>query len=231
MRIRQRIPKLNIKGLRRVIGHFGSHLRPYRAKLVLSMLALLGVSSMTILRPWPLKLVIDYLLNPDRQVTNMPFLAPLSNWDPLSVALFAAVAVLAIAAVNGFLGYSQELLSKTVGHGVMASIRLQLFSHIQRLPQSYHDYRETGELMTRLTGDISLLQNLLVETFIRLAGQSIIILGMLVIVFFIDWQLALLILAVMPLFIFASFGFSRRIKSAASKQRENFGKMVSSMEE
>ncbi len=231
MRIRHRIPKLNIEGLRRVIGHFGSHLRPYRTKLVLSMLALLGVSSMTILRPWPLKLVIDYLLNPDRQVTNMPFLAPLSNWDPLSVALFAAVAVLAIAAVNGFLGYSQELLSKTVGHGVMASIRLQLFSHIQRLPQSYHDYRETGELMTRLTGDISLLQNLLVETFVNLASQLIIILGMLVIVFFIDWQLALLILAVMPLFIFASFGFSRRIKSAASKQRENFGKMVSSMEE
>lgn len=231
MRIRYRIPRLNTEGLRRVIGHFGSHLRPYKAKLVLSMLALLGVSLMTILRPWPLKLIIDYLLNPDRQVTNMPFLAPLSNWDPLSVVLFAAGAVLVIAAVNGFLGYSRELLSKTVGHGVIASIRLQLFSHIQRLPQSYHDYRETGDLITRLTGDISLLQNLLVETIIQLAGQLIIILGMLVIVFFIDWQLALLILAVMPLFIFASLSFSRRIKSAASKQRENFGKMVTSIEE
>lgn len=231
MRVRYRIPKINIEGLQRVIGHFGSHLRPYRAKLALSMLALLGVSSMTILRPWPLKLVIDYLLNPDHQVSNIPFLGPLSAWDPLSVVLFAAGAVLAIAAVSGFLGYSQELLSKTVGHGVTASIRLQLFSHVQRLPQSYHDYRETGELITRLTGDISLLQDLLVETFVNLAGQLIIILGMLVIVFFIDWQLALLILAVMPLFIFASFGFSRRIKSAAGKQREKFGKMVSSMEE
>lgn len=231
MRVRYRIPKINIEGLRRVFGHFGSHLRPHKARLALSMLALLGVSSMTILRPWPLKLVIDYLLNPDHQVSNIPFLKPLSAWDPLSVVLFAAGAVLAIAAVNGFLGYSQELLSKTVGHGVTASIRLQLFSHVQRLPQSYHDYRETGELITRLTGDISLLQDLLVETFVRLAGQLVIILGMLVIVFFIDWQLALLIIAMMPLFIFASFSFSRKIKSAAGKQREKFGKMVSSMEE
>lgn len=231
MRVRHRISRIDIASLRRIIGHFGSHLRPYRVKLVLSMLALLGVSAMTILRPWPLKLIIDYLLNPDRQIANMSFLSPISSWDPVSVALFAAVAVLTIAAISGFLGYSQELLSKTVGHGVIGSIRLQLFSHIQRLPQSYHDYRETGELITSLTGDISLLQDLLVETFVKLAGQLIIILGMLVIMFFIDWQLALLILAVMPLFIFASFGFSRRIKSAASRQRENFGKMVTSMEE
>jgi ABC-type multidrug transport system fused ATPase/permease subunit len=231
MRIRSRLSKIKVEGLRRVVRHFGGHLRPHRIRLVLSMLALLGVSLMTLLRPWPLKLVIDYLLNPNREGSDTSLLAPLYGWDPLSVVLLAAIGVLAIAAVNGFLGYSRDLLTKTVGHGITASIRLQLFGHIQRLPQSYHDYRETGELITTLTGDISLLQDLLTETFINLVGQLVIIIGMLVIAFFIDWQLSLLILAVMPFFVFASFSYSRKIKKAAGKQRERFGKMVSSMEE
>jgi ATP-binding cassette subfamily B protein len=231
MRIGRRLPKLNIRGLKKVVSHFGGHLKPYRARLALSVLTLLGVSLMTLLRPWPLKLVIDFLLNPKRGASSGSFLAPISGWPPLFVILLAAGGVLAIAAVNSFLGYSRDLLTKTVGHGITAAIRLQLFGHIQRLPQSYHDYRETGELMTTLTGDISLLQDLLTETFINLVGQIVLIIGMLVIVFFIDWQLALLIVAVMPLFIFAAFSFSRKIKKAAGKQREKFGKMVSSMQE
>lgn len=231
MRIKYRFAKFDMQSLRRVGGHFGGHLRPYKFKLLLSVLALLGVSLMTLLQPWPLKIVLDYILNSKRQISGLPFLSPLSTWEPISVVILAAASVLIIATISSFLGYAQEILSKTVGHGVVASIRMQLFSHIQRLPQSYHDYRETGELMTRLTGDISLLQDLLVDAFVDLVGQMTIILGMLIIVFFIDWQLALLIVAVMPLFALASFGFSKRIKKAANKQRERFGKMVSSMEE
>lgn len=231
MQIRHRLPKVNLRGLRKVVSHFGGHLKPYKTKLLLSMLAILGASSMILLRPWPLKLVIDYLLSAKRGASSGSFLAPLSNWPPLFVILLAAGGVLAIAAINSFLEYSRDLLTKTVGHGLTASIRLQLFGHIQRLPQSYHDYRETGELITTLTGDISLLQDLLTETFINLVSQLVLIIGMLVIVFFIDWQLALLIVAVMPLFIFAAFSFSRKIKKAAGKQREKFGKMVTSMEE
>jgi len=189
------------------------------------------MSAMTLLRPWPLKLIFDYVLLPGTGASHITFLEPLAQWDPVMVVFLAAGIVLAIAILNGFLGYSQGILAKTVGHSVTAAIRLQLFSHIQRLPQSYHDYRQTGELITRLTGDINLLQDLLVETFIRLTGQLAIILGMLAVAFIIDWQLALLIIAVMPFFLLASMRFSKRIKKAASRQREKYGMLVSSMEE
>jgi ABC-type multidrug transport system fused ATPase/permease subunit len=210
--------------------HFGRHLAPFKSKLILSTLALFGVSFMTLLRPWPLKIIFDYVLGGSR-LAEGHFLSPLMNADPFTVIIIAAGGVLAIAGLNGFFEYSQSLLAKTAGHGVTAAIRLQLFSHIQNLPQSYHDYSETGELLTRLTGDINLLQDLMVETVIRLIGQFVIIIGMLVVVFLLDWQLALIITAVMPFFVIAAFKFSSEIKSAAGRQREKYGRLVATMEE
>ncbi len=230
MKIKYQLPQINFHSLKRVISVFGHHLKPFKMKLVLSALALFGVSIMTILKPWPLKIIFDYVLRSGK-VSNNTFLAPLLALEPITVILIAAGAVLALAILNGFLEYSQSILAKTAGHGVTAAIRLQLFSHIQRLPQSYHDYRETGELLTRLTGDINLLQDLLVETLIRLFGQLVIIIGMLTVAFLLDWQLTLVIICVMPFFIFAALKFSSEIKSAANRQREKYGKMVASMEE
>jgi ABC-type multidrug transport system fused ATPase/permease subunit len=230
MKIRYRLPKINIESLRRIFLHFGRHLKPFKTKLILSTLALFGVSIMTLLRPWPLKIVFDYVLQP-AQAASGSILAPLMNADPWTVIIVAAGAVLAIAGLNGFFEYSQNVLAKTAGHGVTAAIRLQLFSHIQRLPQSYHDYRETGELITSLTGDINLLQDLMVETVIRLVGQFVIIFGMFIVVFLLDWQLALILVAVMPFFVIAAFSFSGQIKSAANRQREKYGRLVATMEE
>lgn len=230
MKIKYGLPKIDFQSLRRVVSHFGRHLAPFKTKLVLSTLALFGVSFMTLLRPWPLKLIFDYVLG-GKHFHHNSILAPLMNAGPYTVIFIAAGGVLAIAALNGFFEYSQNILGKTAGHGVTAAIRLQLFSHIQNLPQSYHDYSETGELLTRLTGDINLLQDLMVETLIRLISQFVIIIGMLVMVFALDWQLALVIVAVMPFFIVAAFKFSGEIKSAAGKQREKYGRLVASMEE
>ena len=230
MKIKYGLPKIDFGALRRVIAHFGVHLKPHRGKLILSTSALLGISAMTLLRPWPLKIIFDYVLLPDR-ASKIPLLTPLTSWEPMNVILLASGTILAMAIISSSLEYAQNVWGKTVGHAVLAAIRLQLFSHVQRLPQSYHDYSETGELITRLTGDINLLQDLMVETLIRLIGQFVLIFGMLTVAFLLDWQLALLIIAVMPLFILAAYRFSGRIKSAASRQREKYGKMVASMEE
>lgn len=230
MKVRYGLPEIKLHSLGRVIRHFGRHLRPFKTKLLLSALALGGVSLTTLLRPWPLKIVFDYVLG-NKHFHHGSYLAPLQNLEPSTVIIIAAGAVLGIAALSSFLEYSQNILAKTAGHGVTAGIRLQLFSHIQSLPQSYHDYRETGELITRLTGDINLLQDLLVETFIRLIQQFIIIIGMLVVVFMLDWQLSLVIVAILPFFTLAAFKFSIKIKSAADQQREKYGRLVASMEE
>jgi ATP-binding cassette subfamily B protein len=192
---------------------------------------MLGVTLVTVLNPWPLKIVLDYILLPNQRSSSSSFLAPLSGWDTISVLLLATGGVLALAIIGGLLGYTRDITAKTVGHSLAASIRLQVFSHAQRLPQSYHDYRETGDLLTRITGDITLLEELLVETLIRISGHLIQIVGVLALMFWLDWRLALVIVGIMPLFLLASFKFSGKIRSATRKQREKYGMMVSSVQE
>lgn len=230
MKLKYGLPKIDFKSLRRVIGHFGGHLKPHKVRLTLSVIALLTTSIITLAKPWPLKIIFDYVLMPNKKRSGSIFYF-LTTWDPMTVILLAAGAILGIAVLISSMEYLQSIMSKTVGHAITAAIRMQLFSHIQRLPQSYHDYRETGELITRLTGDINLVQDLLVDTLVNLLGQLVIIVGMLVVAFYLDWELALLILAVMPLFVLAAFRFSGKIRSAANRQRDKYGKMVASIEE
>ena len=231
MRIKYKLPKIDLAAVRKIFRHFGGHLRPHRVKLFIGFLAMLGVSIIALFSPWPLKIVLDYIILPSQNLNSPSFLAPLAVMEPMKVLTIAAAAVLMMAILGGILGYTQDIMAKTVGHALAASIRLQVFSHAQRLPQSYHDYRETGDLLTRITGDITLIEELLVETVMRLSGQTLQILGILILMLWIDWQLGLMILGVMPLFLVASLRFSGEIKKATRKQREKYGRMVSSVQE
>jgi ATP-binding cassette subfamily B protein len=231
VRWKYRLNRIDVSALRRIFGHFGGHLAQHKARLGLSVGSLIGVALITLLRPWPLKVVFDNVLMTSRSATTGAWNQMLNRLDPVLLVALCAFAVLLLAALTGLLKYSQSVLTKTVGHSLVAQIRLQLFSHVQRLPQSYHDYRETGDLMTRMTSDIGLLEELLTTSVISMATQVLLIAGMFGIMLWMDWQLALVTIAVAPLFLIAAFRFSVRIKQSARRQREAYGKIVASVQE
>lgn len=222
------LPRIRLSAIRRISHHFGGHLRRHRWRLGLSGLTKIGATLMALAQPLPLKIVFDYILIP---VTSAGFLSFLADWNWTETLALAAGLLLVFVAIRGMLDYISNVSSKIVATEFVADVRLALFSHVQRLPQSYHDYRETGDLMTRLTGDISLLQDLLVTTLVTLVSEVLLIIGMLALMFLIDWQLALLILALMPLFLIVAVRFGGRVKSLARKQREVYGKVVASVQE
>jgi ABC-type multidrug transport system fused ATPase/permease subunit len=231
MRIRYRLAEIDLPLIGRIFVRFGEHLHGHRTRLLVSTLSIFGVALVTLLQPWPLKIVFDFILMPERAGSSAGPLAPLASLAPMTILWMAAAAVLVLAVLKGLFNYSHNVFSKVVSHKLIAEIRLRLFSHVQRLPQSYHDYRETGELMTRMTGDLTLLVDLLVTTIITLSSQLLLVLGMLAVMFWLDWALALLTLAVLPFFVLAAFKFSGRIKSSARRQREMYGKIVASVQE
>ena len=177
MQAKYQLPRIKLTSLYRIFKYFGGHLRGHRRELILSAASLLGVAFLAALRPWPLKIVFDYVLLSNMNLARDGFLQPLTSWSPMAVLTLAAGSVLALAALKGILKYSQVVLTKSVGHSLVAAIRIQLFSHIQRLPQTYHDYCESGDLITRMTGDISILRELLVSTVINLASELILIIS------------------------------------------------------
>ncbi len=229
-KLKSRLDSVDLDALRTVFSRFSGALSENRSRLLISGLSATGAALFTLARPWPLKVAIDFILIPS-DGAKASWLSFLNNFETITVLSICAVAILLIAVLRSLMTYTQEVQSKAAGHQLLADIRLRLFTHIQRLPQSYHDYRETGELMTRLTGDMELVKELLVSTFITLGSQLIIITGMLALMFWINWPMALIGVATAPLFLFAAFRFSGKIQHSARKQRERYGSMVASVQE
>ena len=225
-RLRYRLPKVDFGTARKLFSSFGVELRQHRARLLLSGIAAVSGALVTMAQPWPIKYVFDYVLMPGNRGQELPF-GLSAGW----LIVLCAAAVLVLAALRGWLSYVNNVEQRVVRHNLVASIRLRLFSHVQRLPQSYHDYKEMGELMTRITGDLNLVADLLVETPIVLTSQLLLTAGMLATMFWIDPGLGLIGVAIMPLFVVAAFKFSGRIRSSAKKQREAYGKIVAAMQE
>jgi len=219
------IAKMDWAGLSRIFHHFDQHLRPHKKSLALGGVSLLGLALVELARPWPLKIVFDYVLIPQRAAKDWSFLSPLTHWDPMTVLTLAVGGIIALSLLGAFFSYAQNVLFASVGQKVSGAIRLELFSHIQRLPQSYHDYRQTGELMMRLTGDINLLKELLTSIFITLGSRIFIVLGMLALMFYMNWKLTLLAFAVMPFLFLTTIRFSTKLKEASRRSRKKEGQL------
>ena len=231
MRLRLRLPKIPLTDLRRVHQYFGHHLRPHRAALVGGGICLLGMALVEMARPWPLKLVFDYILLPGRTGQADSIGQLIAGWPVGAILGLASGGLLVIALLSGILNYGQTMLLGAVGHEVVGGIRLQLFSHIQRLPQSYHDQRETGDLMVRITGDMNLLKELLVSILMILGSRIVIVVGMLTAMFWMDATLTLIALSVVPILLVANTHFSSRIKSESQRQRRKEGLLADAVHE
>ena len=231
MRIQYNLPNIEFGSMYRIFKRFRPFLAQHRGKLLLAIAALFGATLLALLRPWPLKIVIDFVLLPNTNARSNWFLEPLTSLEPMTIIALAAGTVITLSILEGVCNYFHAVLTKTVGHMLVGDIRSELFSHVQRLPLSYHDYRETGDLLTRLTDDISLLEDLMVTTIIGMVTKAMLIASIFGVVFWLDWQLGLVVVGIVPIFMLAAFRFSVRLRSVAKRQREMYGKVVASMQE
>jgi len=224
LRFKYSFPRIKPGVILRLLRSFSEELRPHRMRLAVSAFALLLQSFVTLAQPWPIKIVFDRLIMPSESAFGAGMSASM-------VLGMASAAVLLLAGAKGLLAYIYNVQSSMVGHRLVANVRLRVFSHVQRLPQSYHDFRETGELMTRLTGDISLLQDLLVTVLVTLSSRIVLLVGMLVVMVLVDPVLGAIALGIVPFFMLAAFRFTGKIRTSARKQREAYGRIVTSVQE
>jgi ABC-type multidrug transport system fused ATPase/permease subunit len=135
-------------------------LRPYTKALVLGVLAAIGDGVANLLEPWPLKVVLDNVLKsqPAHGWLNHLILSAAGE-DKLAILKLAAAAVLVIAIFGAICSYAQKSLTTTVGQWVLHDLRQTLYFKMQRLSLAYHDQARTGDLISRVTGDIDAIQN------------------------------------------------------------------------
>jgi subfamily B ATP-binding cassette protein MsbA len=209
-----------------------SLLRPHLKLLVIGFLGVAGEGLANLLEPWPLKIVLDNVLR------SRPGQGWLNGWilstfgrDKLSALNFAALAVLIIAIVGAGCSYVEKYVTTTVGQWVTHDLRRTLYSHIQRLSLAYHDHKQTGDLISRVTGDIDAIQSFIVSGLLDSMINSLTLVGMLGVMLYLNWKFTLIALSVAPFLFLVVFSYTRRIKKASREVRKKEGEIVSVMQE
>lgn len=208
-----------------------SHLRSAWRHLALAAGCLLGVTIMQLVAPWPLKLIFDYILLQKPLPPSLTFLDPFIQSWPLTLLAGLATSIAVIAALNGALSYAQSFVTSKIGHHLVFTIRQYLFAHVQGLSLSFHSQTRSGELLTKLAGDTQTLKNAFTDIPLTVSGHTLTFIGMLVVMFAVNWELSLIILATMPILVTALFILNRKILAATREQRKRDSHMTSRLNE
>src|SRR5579863_6522510 len=207
-------------------------LRPYWIQLSLATLAMMLEAFFDVLRPWPLKVVIDRVLS--LRPSRVPFIhvwldnAPYSKMQILYGACGATVG---IALLAGFLVYFYTKSMGNVGQHYVFGLRCSLFGHLQRLSLRFHDHQRTGDLTLRLMSDIKEVQDMIASGLPSFATNISLLLGMFALMLWVNWKFALVSLCLSPFLFLTVFRYKRRIKAASRKARKSTGLLAALAQE
>jgi subfamily B ATP-binding cassette protein MsbA len=209
-------------------------LRPHWKSLAVGLCAVIAEGVADLLQPWPLKIVFDNVLRSGSAHShgwlNQRIVAVVGS-NPLAILQFAAVAALVIAAFGALASYTEKYLTTSVGQWVMHDLRRMLYSHVQRLSLSYHDHKQTGDLISRVTTDIDAIQSFIASGLLGALVNSLTLAGMMAVMFYINWRFTLIALSVAPVLFAVVYSYTRRIKKASRAVRKKEGELVSVIQE
>ncbi len=207
-------PRLNRESLR-TFGRVLTYVRPYSRLMVLSFLALIISSALGLILPLVIRNLVDIVFV-EKSLTTL---------NRITGLLFG---VFIIQAVFSFI---HRLSLAYVGERAIADIRIQVYRHLLRLSLRFFADRRTGELVSRLTNDVSLLQSAITENLMALLRQLITLVGAAVLLFVLDWRLTLVILAGIPIITLTMVWLGRKIRVAARQVQDKLAEAANVLEE
>jgi ATP-binding cassette, subfamily B, bacterial len=207
-------------------------LRSYWKQLVIAAIAVVGVSAADLLQPWPLKVVLDYVIA-NRQMpgwlnslTNLVF-----GGDRVAILNFAIISVAIITLVDSISSYTQSYFMTSIGEWMGHDLRRTVYRHIERLSLKYHDQQQTGDLINRMTSDIDSIQTVITSNLMDTVVDLLTLAGMLAVMVYLDWKFSLIALCITPVLFIAAFKYRGRIKQASRKARKKQSDVVSTIQE
>jgi subfamily B ATP-binding cassette protein MsbA len=202
-------------------------LRPHWILMTLALVGVAGESAAALLEPWPLKIVLDYLL----QSRPLPgWMLPVAGWiggGTLAVLNLAVVAVAVIAIGGAISSYANTALTASVGQWVMHDLRRTLYHHIHRLSLAEHDEKQTGDLIGRVTNDIDSIQSFVTTALLGMVTNVLTLVGIIGVMLYLNWRFTLISLSIAPVLFLVVYAFTRRIKKTSRDVRKKESELVS----
>jgi ABC-type multidrug transport system fused ATPase/permease subunit len=200
---------------RRRLGVLARLALPYKARTSLAVATLLAFTVVALAPPYLAKLAVDHGID-DGDLQALTWI----------VALF-----LIAGALTFVLSGLQTYFTGWVGERVLADLRDRLFRHLQRLSLGYYERNRTGVIVSRITNDVEALDQLVTDGVTSLIQNTLLLVGTAVVLFWLDWRLALATLIVLPLMGLATVWFRVRSNRAYRRVRERLGLVTASLAE
>ncbi len=205
---------------------------PYRKVTALAFFCILVSSLLQVIPPYLLKVEVDRYLDPTPGPEALGFLDLMLSADPrvgiLQIALLLLLpALLLILAFEFVQTYTLQL----VGQKIMFDLRQEIFRHLQRLPLSFYDRNPVGRLVTRSTSDVEVLNDLFASGVVAIFGDFFTLFGIMIVMLTINWRLALLAFAVIPLIVLTTMAFRRTVRESYRRIRVALARINSYLQE
>jgi ABC-type multidrug transport system fused ATPase/permease subunit len=212
-------------GMRRLVAEL---LRPYRGWLVVILLATGVETAASLAAPWPLKIVLDNVIEGRAAPGWLRFAsAPLPGATAMRFALVAALATVLIAAAGALASYVDNYYTESVGQWVANDLRVRVYDHLEHLPLAYYDTHKTGTLLSTIIDDISTIKDFASSTTLGIAVDLLTIAGMLGLMFWLNWDFALVAVGVAPFLLLFVLRFRKAVKRATREVRQRESEIVS----
>ena len=187
-----------------ILKRIGGLIKVYQKRVYLGLFLQLIVIVTLLLAPYITKDIVNQVI-PNRDMARLV---------PLAAMLMGMVLLRAVA------NYSRGLIMERVSQNVVYDLRTGLYSHLQELPYEFYDHNRVGEIMSRMTGDIEGIRNLIAGGIITVFDNSLKFIGGLVFMTFMSWQLTLALIIIAPILSVTAWQFNKRIRPVFRSIRE-----------
>jgi ATP-binding cassette subfamily B protein len=182
----------------RLMRRLLAYLRPYKLQVGIALTAIIGASLLQLAQPYLLKVVID---------------------DHIAPGQFAGTGRLALLFLAVLIGsfacdYIQTYMLQMTGQRIMFDLRMRIFEHLQRIDLAFYDRNPVGRLMTRVTTDVDVLNDLFTAGVVSAVGDAFKLLGIMVLLVVMDWRLALVAFSVLPLIVIITQWYRRHVRDS-----------------
>ncbi len=206
--------------------------RAYKKWVVIILIAMLFETVMSIATPWPLKVIIDNVVEHralPKWLSWMDFI--FRNESMVGLAAVAAIAFVLIAIIGAVASYLDNYYNENVAQHVANDLRRQIYHHLQRLSLAYYDTHQTGKLLSTITSDVSTIQDFASSTLLSILVDALTIFGMLILMFFLNPGFTLIALAVTPFLLLFVARFKKAMKKATREVRNDQSTMFTVLQQ
>ena len=191
--------------------------RKYSGVLALTILSMLLLVGAQLFIPWIVRAMVDTVTDPGINLDDLRYITQL------------ALLALSVYVLRAVLQFVRSYMAHVAGWSVVADVRASVYEHLQRLSHRFYEERQTGQLMSRVVNDTDLIESLIAHAIPDIAANTLMLIGVIVVLSRINWQLALLSMIPVPLIVLGMKGYSKYVSPAFRNRQSELGRLNASL--